>query len=222
MKKYTIITYRLNKSVNPDAVLQAIEEILQNRDVCYQNCLFKMVVSIIEYEHESVLHSNRKKNAILSICKKYPTFEPFFEHLKVDKGEGHTDEDLCLNNFSDIDYSQKGKIEYSILRNVVTKIPRPYAVNSLEVVFDGICFKKENGNDSIRMSEDGFGHPVGNYISYERSSYGSEKHSYVTFSAEKTIADDMRKLFFDFTEKVPGKYDGTEIKLDTGFLEGNK
>ena len=213
MKKYTLITYRLNKSVNPAAVLQAIEEIMQNRDVYYQNCLFKMVVPIIEYECEGIFHSNRKKNAILSICKSHPAFESFFEHLKVDKGEGHIDEELCLNNFSDIDYSQKGKMEYSILREVVTKIPRPYGVNSLEVVFDGIHFKKENSNDCIRMFQESFGNPVGNYISYERSVYGSEKYSYVLFSAENTIADDMRKLFFDFAEKVPGKCVSTEIQF---------
>ncbi len=212
MKEYVVITYRLKKSVNPDLVLQAIEEIMQNRDVHYQNCLFEMSVSIIEYEYEGVFHSNRNKNAILSICKKYPAFEAFFEHIKIDKGEGHTDEDLCLRNFSDEDYSQKGKIEYSVIREVITKIPRPYSVNSLELIFDAIQFTKENYQERIRMPKNGFGSPVGNYIFYDRSVYGSEKHSYVSFAAEKATADEMRKLFFEFADKVPGKYEGTEIQ----------
>jgi len=213
VKKYAIITYRLNKSVSPTVVLQTIEEIIQNRDVHYQDCLFKMVVPIIEYEYEGIFHSNRKKNAILSICKKHPVFESFFEHLKVNKEDGYIDEDLCLNNFSDVDYSVKGKIEYPVLREVVTKIPRPYALNSLELVFDGIYFIKEKSGDFIKTSQNGFSPPVGNYILYEREVYGNEKHSYVLFSAENEIADDMRKLFFDFAEKVSGKYEGTEIQF---------
>ena len=147
MKEYIVITYRLTKSVNPSVVLQTIEEILQKRDVHYQNCLFKMSIPIIE-DKES-FHSSRKKNAILSICKSHPVFQSFFEYMKFDESDDHIDETLCLNNFSDLDYSQKGKIEYPILRDVVTKIPRLYALNSLELVFDDIHFTKEKSGEFI-------------------------------------------------------------------------
>ena len=212
MKKYFVITYRLKKSVNPATVLQAIEEILQDYNVNYENNLFKMSVSIIEFEYEGVFHSNRKRNAILSICKKYPVFDSFFEYSKAPSGDDSFSERLHLNNCSD-DYSLKEKVEYSTVREIVAKIPRPYSVNFLELVFNGICFEKENSKDCIRLPQGGFGSPVGNYILYDRYAYGDEKHSYVLFSAEKAIADDMRKLYFAFAEKVPGRYEETELQV---------
>ncbi len=212
MKKYAVRTYRLNKSVTPTVILQTLEEIMQNRGVNYQNCLFKMVVPIIEFEHEGVFHSNREKNAISNICKKHPTFESLFKRKKVHTENGHMEETLYLNNYND-DYTVKRTIEYSILREVITKIPRPYAVNSLELVFDSIHFTKGKRGDSIKVSQNGSGCPTGDYILYERYVYGSEKHSYILFSAENEMDENMRKLFFEFAEKVPGKYEGTEIQF---------
>ncbi len=212
MKEYTVITYRLKKSVNPDVVLRAIEEILEEQDIFRRDCLFRMSVPIIEFEHEGRFFSNRKNNGILRICKQHPELEAFFEHSAHDMGDGVMGENLCLANFSDDDYRCKGKIPYADICHIVKKIPRPYAVNLLEVVFDSIPFAEGQVGDRIRMPKSGFGPPVGNYILYERSVYGNEKHSYVLFAAEKAIVDDMRELFFRFAQLVPGKYEGTEIK----------
>ena len=65
---------------------------------------------------------------------------------------------------------------------------------------------------TILPSENGFGLPIGNYILYERESYGSEKHSYIHFSADSLKSDRMRELFLEFTKIIPGKYEGTEVK----------
>lgn len=215
MKKYNIMTYRLNKSVKPSEILTAMESLMQKYSVQYQNCLFKADVSLVEYESDGKVHSNRTKNAILSICKRYSEVVPFFQHIGKDKGEGCIDEELSISNFSETDYLQRGTIDYSIIHEIVTKIPRPYGVNYLELIFDSVSFAKESKEiGHIKPSTSGFGLPVGNYILYERFSYGSEKHSYIYFSAEDTILNDMKKLFFEFAEKIPGKYEGTEIQND--------
>ena len=214
MNEYTMITYRLNRSVKPTVVLQAIEEIMQIQGACYHNCLFKMNVLINEYEFEGTIHSNRRRNAVLSICKANPAFEDFCEYTKEDKGEGYIREDLCISNFSDTDYSPKGTIEYPVLREVITQIPRPYGVSDLELIFNDVCFSNEEYGDFIRPSQNSFGSPIGNYIRYNRSVYGDEKHSHVFFTAAKALIGDMRGFFFDFSQRVPGKYEGVELNYD--------
>ncbi|MGM9683358.1 MAG: hypothetical protein ACI3XQ_07150 [Eubacteriales bacterium] len=215
MKKYSIITYRLNKSVQPSEALMAMESLMQKYSAQYQNCLFKADVSLVECKFKEKVHSNRTKNAILSICKKYSALVQFFQHIVKDKGEGYIDEELSISNFSEIDYLQRGVIDYSIIHEIVTKIPRPYGVNHLGLIFDNVSFAKENRKiEHIKPPICGLGLPVGNYIFYERSAYGSEKHSYIYFSAEDAIFDDMRKFFFGFAEIIPGKYECTEIQND--------
>ena len=190
-----------------------IENLLQNHSAQYQCCLFKAGISIVEYEFEGEFHSNRKKNAILNICQKHPTVLPFFQHVKHDKGEDHIDEELSISNFSKTDYLQKGMIDDSIIRAIVTKIPRPYGINHLELIFDDVRFgTKPRNNGHIKPPECGFGLPCGNYVRYERYIYGSEKHSYIYFSADDQMHDDMRHLFFEFAARIPGKYESTEIQ----------
>lgn len=213
MEEYTTIVYRLNKSVRPSLVLQTIEELMRNYGLHYQNCLFDMRVTINEFEFEGVLHSNRRRNAVLSICKKYPDLEAFFAYSKEDQGEGNFYEDFSIRNFSEIDYAPQKTAEYAVIRDVVEKIPRPYAVNSLELIFSGTHVAEDRNADGIRPSQSGFGPPVGNYILYNREVFGDEKHSYISFSADHKNIEELRKLFFDFAQSVPGRYEGVNIQV---------
>ncbi len=90
------------------------------------------------------------------------------------------------------------------------KIPRPYAVNNLELIFSDVAWR--DGFESERMSSDDFGCPRGSYVYYTRSKYGYEKHSYIHFAAVGDEIETMRTVFFEFAKQVPGKYEGTEIK----------
>lgn len=208
--RYNIITYRLHQVVKPADVLSEIEKLLQKHSAQHKNCLFKAQVPIIEFEFEGKRHSNREKNAIISICKKYPTLEPLVKHSEIDKGKGQIDRELSLCNFSDADHVPIGKMDDSIMRDIVTKIPRPYGVNHLELIFDGITFaNKSNADLPIKPSPSGFGPCIGNYIFFERSVYGSEKHAYIYFSADDATVAEMRDLFLEFASQIPGKYQDT-------------
>lgn len=210
--KYNIITYKLNKNVKPDDILRAVNVLMQEFSAQYQNCLFRASSLIVEYEHDGVFHSNKTQNAVVRICKSYPHLNAFFKQASKDKGEGHIDEELSICNFSDVDYSETGKIDRSDIFEIATKIPRPYNPNHIEIIFDGICFSQSDQMTTILPSENGFGLPIGNYILYERESYGSEKHSYIHFSADSLKSNRMRELFLEFTKIIPGKYEGTEVK----------
>ncbi len=213
MERYSIITYRLHKSVKPIEILNEMESLMQKHSVRYQSCLFKADVLLCEFEFEGKIYSNKTKNAITGICKEYPAIAPFFQCVQNDKGEGHIDAKFSISNFSEVNYSQTGIIDYSIINEIATKIPRTYSINDLELIFDGIVFSKDSNEcEPIKPSPSKIGFPVGNYIFYERLVYGSEKHSYIHFSANDAGLDDMRRLFFDFAEKIPGKYDGTQIQ----------
>ena len=210
--KYNIITYKLNKNVKPDEILRAVNVLMQEFSAQYQNCLFRAISLIVEYEHDGVLHSNKTQNAVVRICKSYPHLNAFLKQTRKDKGEGHIDDELSICNFSDVDYSETGKMDPSTIFEIASKIPRPYNPNNVEIILDGICFSQSDQMTTILPSENGFGLPVGNYILYERESYGSEKHSYIHFSADNLKSDRMRELFLEFTKIIPGKYEGTEVK----------
>ena len=210
--KYSIITYKLNVNVKPDDILRAINVLMQEFSAQYQNCLFRAISLIVEYEHDGVLHSNKTQNAVVRICKSYPHLNAFLKQTSKDKGEGHIDDELSICNFSDVDYSETGKMYPSTIFEIASKIPRPYNPNNVEIILDGICFSQLDQMTTILPSENGFGLPIGNYILYERESYGSEKHSYIHFSADNLKSDRMRELFLEFTKMIPGKYEGTEVK----------
>ena len=210
--KYNIITYKLNKNVKPAEILRAVNVLMQEFSAQYQNCLFRAISLIVEYEYDGVLHSNKTQNAVVRICKSYPHLNAFLKQTSKDKGEGHIDDELSICNFSDVDYSETGKMDPSTIFEIASKIPRPYNPNNVEIILDGICFSQLDQMTTILPSENGFGLPVGNYILYERESYGSEKHSYIHFSADNLKSDRMRELFLKFTKIIPGKYEGTEVK----------
>ena len=211
MKKYNIINYRINKSVKPIEVLQEIEHLMQKNNASYSECFIKLEVSIIEFEHEGKLHSNRNRNAILTILKHYPDLKRYFEHKNYIDEEGSARETLTIQNFLEETFSLYGKVEYSLIKEIAEKIPRPYSLNHFEVIFGGTNFgESSDQQNNVSPPSNGFDSPVGNYIMYCRSNYGSEKHSYVHFSADDDNVESMRSIFFEFAENIGGKYEGTE------------
>lgn len=206
MENFNIISYRLNRSVKPQEVLAAIEALTQKYAVKYQDCLFKASTTIMEYEFEGMLHSNKSENTVVEICKQYPYLNSFFKKNQKVKDDGHIDEELLICNFSDEDFSKTGEIAISTIREITAKIPRPYNPNDLEILFNGVAFSKLCETvTTITPSQSGFGLPDGNYIFYEHHVYGSEKHAYIHFSTDHTLSEQMRKLFFDFAKRIPGK-----------------
>ena len=210
MSKTVINSYCIDKAINPIEVLCTIEELLEKHKISYENCLWNISCSIIEYEFEGKIHSNRNKNAILSICKKYPIFNSYREDVNFDDGEGHISEGVCLRNYSKETFDLIGTMEYSFISDVVKKVPRPYAVNDLELIFSDIAWSQNT--PLIKMENSDFGCPKGNYIYYERTKYGDEKHSYIHFAVDERDAEIMKAFAFDFCQSVKCKYEGTEVK----------
>ena len=204
MKKHSMITYRLHRSVKPSEVLAAMEAIVAKHSLRYAERLLETKVFLFEYEFEGKLHSNREKNAVNAILKRYPILKSFYRQAG---------DHLLIGNFSDADFSSLGEIDHSIIDDIVKKIPRPYSVNALHLIYSGVSWD-ESDSDRVKMGcargEDS--HPIGNYVWYERSSYGDEKHSYVYFAAYDEKTESMRKLFLDFAELIPGTYEGTELR----------
>ena len=211
MKKYNIINYRLKASVKPIDVLRELEQLLKKHNATYLENLLNLEVLIIEIEYSGKLHSNRQRNAILTILKHYPELNAFFEDKKQDSEDGFTKEVLTIRNYSEQSLLSCGNADFSLIKQIAEKIPKPYSVNRLEIIFNGIGFEKTITQHCImKPSHSGFGSPVGNYISYSREKYGDEKHSYIQFSANDESLESLRSLFFDFSEAIAGKYEGTE------------
>jgi hypothetical protein len=100
-----------------------------------------------------------------------------------------------------------------VIFEIAGKIPRTYQPNHLELLLDGLTFSKSaRPVPAIAPPEGGEGLPLGQYILYERDSYGAEKHAYLCFSAEASAMEDMRQLFFEFARMVPGQYVETQVK----------
>ena len=211
MKKYNIINYRLKASIKPIYVLRELEQLLKKHNATYLETLLNLEVLIIEIEYSGKLHSNRQRNAILTILKHHPELNAFFEDKKQDSEDGFTKEVLTIRNYSEQSLLSCGNADFSLIKQIAEKIPKPYSVNRLEIIFNGIGFEKTITQHCVmKPSHSGFDSPVGNYISYSREKYGDEKHSYIQFSANDESLESMRSLFFDFSEAIAGKYEGTE------------
>ena len=210
MSKTVINSYCIDKAINPIEVLCTIEELLEKHKISYKNCFWNISCSIIEYEFEGKIHSNRNKNAILSICKNHPTMSRFLHSIRKDDGEGNISEQFCLRNFDEDTFSLMEEAQYSFISDIVKKVPRPYAVNDLELIFSDIAWSQDT--PLIKMENSDFGYPKGNYIYYERTKYGDEKHSYIHFAADERVAEVMKAFAFDFCQSVKCKYEGTEIQ----------
>ncbi len=210
-EKYNVITYKLTRKVNPTEVIERLEALIEKHNVFYSECLLDLSLYIVEFEHEGKLHSNRNRNAIKTILKRHPELEQFYKYTAEDRGGGYISETLSICNFSAEEYICTGEIEYSLISDIAKKVPRPYGVNDLEVIYNGISFGKvDSASEKIRQNPNCY--EVGNYIKYSRESAGSEKHSYVSFSADDENIEMMRKIFFEFADTVPGKYIGTEVQ----------
>jgi hypothetical protein len=212
MEKYNIINYRLKASVKPIDVLRELEQLLKKHNATYLENLLNLEVPFIEIEYSGKLHSNRRqRNAILTILKHHPELNAFFEDKKQDSEDGFTKEVLTIRNYSEQSLLSCGNADFSLIKQIAEKIPKPYSVNRLEIIFNGIGFDKTITQHCVmKPSHSGFDSPVGNYISYSREKYGDEKHSYIQFSANDESLESMRSLFFDFSEAIAGKYEGTE------------
>ena len=211
MVKYNVIQYKVNKSVAPKDVVATIELLIGKHSAVFRNCLFDVKVTLCEFECDGVVHSNRNKNAINTILKRYPHLTPFYKCNASGDGQAATEE-VSVGNVSFGDFSSAGEIECGLIREIASGVPRPYSVNSLTLIYDGISFGAANAcTDVIRKYdvEDAF--PKGNYIWYERTAYGDEKHSYIYLAADDQNSEPMRQLFFELAQTLSGKYDGTEI-----------
>ena len=95
------------------------------------------------------------------------------------------------------------------------------SVNDLEIIFNGTCLDDNTGQIcKMKSSSNGFDSPIGNYILYGRTNYGSEKHSYIQFSADDDNVESMRSIFFEFAKSIGGKYEGTEYLSEGDIIQG--
>ena len=210
-RKYTVINYRLNRKAKPRDVLTALEALIKKHALFYSECLFKVNALIYEFEHEGKLHSNRNKNAIHTILKRHSELKDYYGYKSEEMSSSHIREDMFIENFSIDEYFCTGKIEHNLICDIIKNVPRPYSVNDLELIYNGVGFGEKNAERAkIRHPEGEFDSPVGNYIYYSRSAYGDERHATVSFAIDDENLDSMRKLFFEFAEIIPGKYEGTE------------
>ncbi len=206
MNKYIVIEYRLTRKVTPSAVLEALESLFNTQPLFYAECLFEINVGLYELEHEGKLHTNKKRNTVNTLLKRYPELANFYRCTPTESS--FIEATASISNLSPDDFSCSGDIAYRVIRDIVTNVPRPYAADELSLVFNGIHFDSNDApGTKIHPATDG-GAAVGNFIEYFRTSYGSEKHSYVIFAADADKIDHLRQFFFAFAEKVPGKYMG--------------
>lgn len=211
MKKYNIITYRLKQNTKPCDVSDAIEALLEKHSAFFSECLFRVGVMICEYEFDGKLHSNRNRNAVNTLLRRYPALKDYYKYKKREKDGTDIREDVCIDNFSDEDFLYRGEIKYDLIRDIINKVPKPYGVSDLELIYNGISFgKRDAESEKIKPSTSGFDAPVGNYIWYSHTSYGYEKNSVILFATDDEKLENMRKIFFELAEMLPGKYEGTE------------
>ena len=107
---------------------------MQKHNAHYSECLITLGIYIIESEHEGKMHSNKNKNAILTILKRYPMLECFFKHKSFAGEDGFAKESLMIQNFTEDPFSLCGKVGYSLIKEIVEKIPSPYSINDLEII----------------------------------------------------------------------------------------
>lgn len=211
MKKYNIITYRLKQNTKPCDVLETLEALLKKHSAFFTECLFRVDVMICEYEFDGKHHSNKSRNAVNTLLRRYPELKDYYRCIQIEKDYTNFSETVCIDNFSDDDFLYRGEIKYDLIRDIVNKIPKPYGVSDLELIYNGLNFgERDAKSEKIKRSASGFDAPVGNYIWYNRSSYGYEKNSIILFAIDDENLENMRKLFFELAEMLPGKYEGTE------------
>lgn len=206
MNKYIVIEYRLTRKVTPSAVLEVLESLFNTQSLFYAECLFEINVGLYEFEYEGKRHTNKKRNSVNTLLKRYPELANFYRCTPTENS--FTEATASISNISPDVFSCSGDIAYSVIRDIVAKVPRPYTADELSLIFNGIRFDSNDApGTKIHPATDG-GAAVGNFIEYFRTSYGNEKHSYVIFAADADKFDLLRPLFFAFAEKVPGKYMG--------------
>lgn len=214
MSSYQIISYRLTKKTSPAQVLKTIDDLILKFNLEYANCFYDIYSHIIEYEFDGKHYSNRKQNPILLICNKYPQLEQYLKHEKSMTNGEDAAELYRIKNFTD-NYKPISNDNYEeILREVSTKIPRPYSVTYFEYIIDRIDFSKSNEHTEPISQNSEIGTPRGSYILYSYQSSGNEKHSYIFIATQYNQDNDLtlfREFFYALTNTLPGKYEGTEF-----------
>ena len=207
---YSVITYRLKRTVKPAEVLDALETLWDRYSMGFGECLFRAQVYLCEFEHEGKLHTNRNRNAVKTLLKRHPELEAFHYESHTETEGSFVIGRESVGNFDPSDGTWEGTIPYDLIRDIVRQVPRPYGVNELTLIYHGIGREGEPrpGGKMERASDGEI--PVGNYVWYERAHLGDEKHSYIYVSMDSEKAEAMRRLFFDLAEIIPGTYEGTE------------
>ena len=85
MKKYNIITYRLKQNTKPCDVLETLEALFKKHSAFFTECLFRANVLICEYEFDGKLHSNRNRNAVNTLLKRYPELKDCYRYIQREK-----------------------------------------------------------------------------------------------------------------------------------------
>lgn len=195
-EQYHVISYRIKKTVKPVEVLDSLETLWDRYSMGYGDCLFRVEVVLCEFEHEGKTHTNRNRNAIQALLKQHPELEDFHHCSHTETEEGFVMGRESVGNFSPCDGTWEGTIPYDLIRDIIRKVPQPYGVNELTLIYHGIGREGEPRLDGrMERSSDGE-RSVGNYVWYERAHHGDEKHSYIYFSMESEKMDTMRRLFF--------------------------
>ena len=107
---YNVIQYKVNKSVTPKDVVATIELLISKHSAVFQNCLFDVTVTLYEFECDGAVLSNRKKNAINTILKRYPNLTPFYQCNASGDGQDVV-EKVSVGNISFGDFSSAVEIE---------------------------------------------------------------------------------------------------------------
>ena len=96
---YNVIQYKVNKSVTSKDVVATIELLISKYSAAFRNCLFDVKVTLCEFECDGVVHSNRNKNAINTILKRYPLLASFCKCNASGDGQAATEE-VSVGNIS--------------------------------------------------------------------------------------------------------------------------
>lgn len=207
-RKYMLQTYRLTWSEKPKDVLSKISDFITQNDLSYQKRYWNLTEYITEFEFDGKFHSNRTRNSVTRLCKKYPELLRFRQD-EIQLHEFGVNENLILCNYSkDGRVIDSGKKIDDLIYDVCLKVPVNYSFIDTEYGFEGLDFfgikplhqskvscNPDDESDYQRLDM------YGSYIYYSRQSCGSEKHQYLCLALditdiEKSEAEKLCKQFF--------------------------
>ena len=84
MKKFNIIAYRLKQNTKPCDVLETFEALFK-KFAFFTECFFRANVKICEYKSDGKFHSNRNRNAVNTLLKRYPELKDCYRYIQREK-----------------------------------------------------------------------------------------------------------------------------------------